>query len=197
MLEHLLHLQEYIAAELASSNFTVYSCDSQEWLLIEGLVEILRPIAQATSDLSGNKSCKRRSNGIGSPIQGYSSECFGTLQCNNAHQKGGEEVAGLGGTRNLVQETTTEDDTQEFSLWSAVQQAEKPLSYLESPLLNRKENVYNWYKTLGCHSYHNIARITTKSLPIPATSVASESLFSAAGNTLLEEHSLARNMWNN
>ncbi|KAJ8896467.1 hypothetical protein PR048_001811 [Dryococelus australis] len=48
MLERLVHLREYAAAELASSNSPVECLNIHEWMLAE-------PVAQATNDLSGDR----------------------------------------------------------------------------------------------------------------------------------------------
>ncbi|KAJ8879851.1 hypothetical protein PR048_020468 [Dryococelus australis] len=185
MPECVLQQQEYIAAELASSNTTVDSFDSQEGLL-------------ATSYLSGNK---------------YTTRCLVMPVLNfietSIERAIGNSVKGKGFAKNLMKSFKTRfpfykedpvkaaamavdprfkvtllNDSERQSVIMHIKKEERKLqSYLESPLVNRKEYVYNWYKTLGCNSYPNIARIAAKYLPIPATSVTSVSLFSSAENT--------------
>ncbi|KAJ8896468.1 hypothetical protein PR048_001812 [Dryococelus australis] len=99
-----------------------------------------------------------------------------------------------------TQEEKAEDEKaepEEMSLWSAELKMAQPAhrkptanvvveydSYMQEPLLNRKSNIYDWYRTTGKYKYPNIARVGAKYLPVPATSVAREQLFSSADNTV-------------
>lgn len=54
MLERLLLLRGAIAAELSSSSTDTDTLSSTEWRLVEGVVEIMKPFAEATRESSGN-----------------------------------------------------------------------------------------------------------------------------------------------
>ncbi|KAJ8890472.1 hypothetical protein PR048_009981 [Dryococelus australis] len=56
MLKRLLVLKETIVEELASDpNFNVDSLTASKWKQIDGIVEVLEPIAQATEDTSSER----------------------------------------------------------------------------------------------------------------------------------------------
>nr|CAD7194659.1 unnamed protein product [Timema douglasi] len=54
MLDRLVCLRKAVAAELASSNSDIDSLSSTEWKLAGGIVEVMRPFAEATTEACGN-----------------------------------------------------------------------------------------------------------------------------------------------
>jgi len=54
-------------------------------------------------------------------------------------------------------------------------------TYLAEPTLPHSENPLSWW-AMNCHNYPSIAAVARRLLAVPATSVASERLFSKAGN---------------
>ncbi|KAJ8881769.1 hypothetical protein PR048_018255 [Dryococelus australis] len=77
-----------------------------------------------------------------------------------------------------------------FGLWSAFDQfPNEPSSkinevenYLEEPRIPRDRNPYLWWKEEGKQKYPKLSKVAMKYLGIPATSVASERVFSYSGN---------------
>jgi len=55
--------------------------------------------------------------------------------------------------------------------------------YLDEPVVPRSVNTYEWW-SVNRHRYKDVARLAQIYLSVPATSVASERLFSAAGNVI-------------
>nr|CAD7428479.1 unnamed protein product [Timema monikensis] len=54
MLDRLVCLRKAVAAELASSNSDIDSLSSTEWKLAGGIVEVMRPFAEASTEACGN-----------------------------------------------------------------------------------------------------------------------------------------------
>lgn len=64
-------------------------------------------------------------------------------------------------------------------------------TYLSSARVARTVNPYEWWKQ-NKHQYPNIAEVATRYLPIPATQVASERMFSVSGNIVTQRRELLR-----
>lgn len=56
--------------------------------------------------------------------------------------------------------------------------------YFNEPLVPRKDDLLEYWKTQGAALYPGIAKIALRYLSIPATEVPSERMFSTAGNTV-------------
>ena len=63
-------------------------------------------------------------------------------------------------------------------------------TYLDEPLIHRMADldIINWWKVGGA-KYPTLQKIARDILPIPVTSVASESVFSTSGRLLSAHHS--------
>jgi hypothetical protein len=91
----------------------------------------------------------------------------------------------------LLQEFLTSSRSTQDGLLSMEQQLTNELqSYLAEPILKQSDvNVissadpFKWW-AVNCGRFPNVARVSRMYLAIPATSVASERLFSAAGLTV-------------
>lgn len=58
-------------------------------------------------------------------------------------------------------------------------------SYLEQTTIHMKQNPFSWWQE-NCKTFNYIAPVARRYLSIPATEVASERVFSAAGNVVRE-----------
>lgn len=254
MLSRLVQLKDAVSLEMATSETSVTCLSGSEWNAAESLVQILKPIADATIDLGGQKygtlssaipflygaeQILKRYSAIESEVVAFAKNLLKSLKsrfplymeqkelvlatlCDPRfkaiffstsydHTRAVELLAAEIADRNRRIDSSQQSSRQELycqpstsskdipvTVWETVellasqksqcnnarpysQEVEK---YFNEPLLPRKDDPLNYWKEHGAALYPGIAKIALRYLPIPATEVPSERMFSTAGNTV-------------